>query len=575
MWAILIHDGRMFIIAFLILWLSLPALAQEVVPEPASGFSEKQAVISEDVMVVAAHPLAVEAGKAMLAKGGTAVDAAIATQLVLNLVEPQSSGIGGGGFMLHYDGEADKLTSYDGREVAPAGAKPDMFLTSLGEPMDFMEAVRSGKAVGVPGLLAMLAKAHESHGKLPWRVLFQPTIRLAKEGFAISPRLEASIDYASQYPYSEAFAALYLTQDGQPKPAGSWLKNPSFAAALQDIADTGPEAFYKGELAERIAKVVQLSGGSLSPRDMYRYEAKERSPVCDDYRGYRVCGMGPPSSGAITMLQTLGMLRYISLQEPYDPEEVHVIMEAQKRAYADRNAYLADSDKVRLPEISAMLDKSYLKQRFDEIGPMASKVPAEPGEFDLNRGTFDWLGLPSTTHISIVDGQGNAVSMTSSVEHSFGSALMVDGFVLNNQLTDFSFRPDEDGVPIANAVAPGKRPRSSMNPMMVFTPEGKLHMVLGSPGGSSIIPYVTKTLIAVLDWQMPLQEALNAPHFMHKNTKAQVEEGAEDLAKALEVLGHEVYLGKQTSGVHAIMVREDGTLLGAADPRREGVASGL
>lgn len=547
----------------------------EIAPEPINSYNKKHPVTGNHYMAVTAHKLASEAAAAILKEGGNAIDAAITAQLVLNVVEPQSSGIGGGGFLLYYDARNDTLTSFDGRETAPSHATPTMFLDKEGTPIPFMKAVRSGVSVGTPGLLSLLHKTHKNYGKLEWKYLFQPSIKLAKNGFLISPRLHKSINYAIETPVSTSFKTLFLDNKHTAKPIGATLKNLPLANTLTNIAKKGPDYFYNGPIAKHIAATIKTHNGHLNIHDMKHYQAKERPPVCGTYRGYRICGMGLPSSGGITLLQTLAMLSSFTLDIPYSAHDIHLILEAEKRAFADRNHYLADSDHTIIPKRHQMLSPHYLHSRAQTINHnKASTTPQPPGNFNSNNGQDNSYDAPSTTHISIVDQDKNAVSLTSSVEHSFGSSIIVDGFILNNQMTDFSFHPTHNNKPVANAVAPGKRPRSSMSPTIIFAPDGTLHAVLGSPGGSSIIPYVRKTIIALLDWKMNLQEALNAPHFMHKNTHVTLEKGQEKFAKKLKKLGHNVSLKHHNSGVHAILINKDGTLTGAADPRREGLAIG-
>ncbi len=550
------------------------AMASDIAPEPESDWIEKTSFKAQSYIAVTADARATAAATSILHQGGSAIDAAIAAQMVLNLVEPQSSGIGGGGFLLYYDVSTDTLTSFDGRETAPAAADPEMFLDKHGKPFDFMKAVRSGNAVGTPGLLAMLELAHDQYGILNWSALFDHAIHLAKEGFVVSPRLHDAIVYAQKSDTSSAFNTLYLDGKGGAIPVGKFLRNAELADTFRDIQKKGADAFYRGERAERIEQAVRAHDGTLSTYDLEGYPPIERLPVCGDYRDNTICGMDAPSSGGITLLSTLGMLEYSELTSPYDAAELHLILEAQKRAFADRNRYITDPAFSEGMISEALLDERYLKKRAKEITSIASGK-AKPGEFDIAWGADASFDAPATTHISIVDSEGNVASLTSSVEHSFGSGIVVDGFVLNNQLTDFSFTPEEGGKPVANAVAPEKRPRSSMTPTIVFGKNGKVRYVLGSPGGHSITPYVTKTLIALIDWQMRPQAAVNAPHFMHKNgVAAEIEEGNEPLAEALREMGHNVTVKPFSSGVNLIAIEADGRLIGAADPRREGSAMG-
>ena len=534
-------------------------------------------------MIAAANPLAAEAGLKMLRAGGGAVDAAIAAQMVLNLVEPQSSGMGGGGFMVHFSAASGRVDAYDGRETAPMTANPDMFLGADGQPMKFYDAVVGGLAVGVPGLLAMLETAHKAHGKLPWAALFEPAIALAEQGFFVSPRLAALVAKDGQLKTFSA-AREYFYPNGAPLVQGVLLKNPALAQTLTTIAKEGAQAFYRGAIADAVAATAAeapRNPGRLTPADMAGYQAKRREPVCLFYRVWLVCGMGPPSSGGLTTLQILGLLQGIDVKAlgPGSAEAVHVIAEASRLAFADRNTYIADPDFVPVPG-DAMLDPGYLKLRARAIKPDRAMDRAEPGmpgiegAFLYRPGDNQDKGL-STSHLSVIDDAGNALSMTSSIENAFGSRLMTRGFLLNNQLTDFEFRPERDGGPVANRAEAGKRPRSSMAPTLVFDGAGRVVMAVGSPGGSSIIGYVAKTLIAALDWDMNIQAALDMGHFVNRNgfTDLEINTPAAALKAPLEALGHDVRLRAMTSGLHAIRLR-GGRLFGAADPRREGVALG-
>jgi len=530
-------------------------------------------------MVATANPHATRAGLDILRAGGSAVDAAIAAQLVLNLVEPQSSGIGGGAFMLHYDAASGRLDAYDGRETAPASATPEMFLDDAGQPMDFWDAVIGGRSVGVPGLLRMLALAHRQHGRLPWARLFAPAIALSEEGFAVSPRLHhliAEDEDLKDFPEARRY---FFDAEGRPLAVGAKLRNPAFAATLRRIAEGGADAFYQGAIAAEIAATVQTAPRhptDMTLADLAGYRAKARPPVCAPYRRWTVCGMPPPTSGGVAVLEILGLLERFDLSAlaPESAEAVHLIAEASRLAFADRNRYLADSDFVEVP-VARLLDRGYLARRSRLIAPDKSLGVATPGLPTQNGAMPRQPQPPRTTHLVVVDAAGNAVSMTSSIESAFGSHLMAGGFLLNNELTDFSFEPLVDGRAVANRVAPGKRPRSSMSPTMVFDADGKLVLAIGSPGGSRIIGYVVKTIIAVLDWGLDVQAAIALPNFVNRNgpTDLEADTPLTALAPALAARGEAVRIVPMVSGLHGIAVTPGG-LEGGADPRREGVALG-
>ncbi len=564
-----------------------PAIAdaQGVQPEIATGAAARAQVMATREMAVAANPHAARAGAEILAAGGSAVDAAIAMQLVLNLVEPQSSGIGGGAFLLHYDAGNDLVTSHDGRETAPAAATAERFLNPDGSAPGYFEALVGGRSVGTPGLLRMLEDVHDRFGTLPWAELFEPAIALADEGFEISPRLAKLAGWAPTLRRLPVAAAYFLDADGKAKPAGTLLQNPDYAFGLRAIAEGGANAFYRGLLAgEMVAAVTgaAINPGDLTRGDLARYKAMERPPVCLTYREHRICGMGPPSSGGITVLQIMAFLSAhdMAALAPGSEQATHLIAEAGRLAYADRDRYIADPDFVDVP--AGLLDEAYLRHR----AALIDAARAGEGKAGLPPGARQgWLDapspeLPATSHLSVVDAEGNAVAMTTSIEFAFGSAVMVRGFLLNNQLTDFSFAPERDGELVANRVEPGKRPRSSMAPTLVFDADGKLKLVLGSPGGSRIICYVAKTLVAVIDWRMDVQAAVDSPNICNRNGKTDIERGTplEGLAEGLAARGHEVAIRDMNSGLHAIhLIRDgDGTvqMQGAADRRREGIAAG-
>jgi gamma-glutamyltranspeptidase/glutathione hydrolase len=571
--------GRFALVAAL-LW-GAGALAQPA-PEPASGFNARPAVEAQRFLLAAAHPLAVEAGYEILRRGGTAIDAAVAVQMVLNVVEPQSSGIGGGAFILHYSAADAKLAAYDGRETAPAAARGDRFSGADGKPLRFLEAVVGGKSVGTPGVLRALELAHAQHGKLPWPELFQPAIRLAAGGFPLSPRLHRLLEWVHPPGRDPAMQRMYYQDDGTPKPEGTQLRNPALADTLRIVAAQGADAFYSGAIASDITARVKdaPNPGDLSMADLAHYRALRREPVCAPYRQWKICGMPPPSSGGVAVLQVLGMLQRLAPQGmPAEPiRAAHLVAEAERLAYADRERYLADADFVPVPA-AGLLDPQYLATRAALVRPdhsLGRALPGMPPGVSLAELADDASPeLPSTSHMSIVDAAGNAVAMTSSIEFAFGSQQMVRGFLLNNQLTDFSFIAEQHGKAVANRVEPGKRPRSAMAPTMAFDISGKLVLVLGSAGGSAIINHVVKTLIGVLDWNQDVQQAIDLPNFGSRNGPTELERGtaAEDWAKPLQALGHEVRLIDMASGVHAIQRTRAGWR-GGADPRREGVARG-
>lgn len=577
--------GTRSIIAFG-LWLAAAstAAAQTMAPAPeaATGRTAKTLGTAQRYMAAAANPLAAAAGREILRAGGSATDAAIAIQLVLNLVEPQSSGIGGGAFFVYWDEAGRQMTTLDGRETAPKAAKPERFLGADGKPMKFVDAVVGGRSVGVPGTVRLLEEAHKRWGKLPWAEVFAPAIKLAEEGFAISPRLNGLLAQETNLGKDARAAAYFYEADGKPRPVGTILKNPAFAATLRAIAGRGADAFYEGAIAEDIVATVTghaTNPGDITLDDLAGYKVEERAPLCGRYRAYMLCGMGPPSSGAVAVQQILGMLetKDIARLGP-GAEAAHMFAEAGKLAFADRALYLGDPAFVSVPT-SGLIDEDYIRERARLISPDKAMAKASAGT-PPNKRAF--LFAPSegvengTSHISVIDAAGNAVSMTTTIEDGFGSRLMTrGGFLLNNELTDFSFAPSEDGKPVANRVEPGKRPRSSMAPTIVFDAFGRLYAVTGSPGGSQIIGYVAKTLVALLDWKMDPQRAVDLANFGNRNGPTELEKGteAEPWKATLEAKGHEVRLIEMTSGIQAIVKTPEG-YLGGADGRREGVAIG-
>lgn len=560
--------GLCFCLLPLSAWAQSPAR-----PEAASGYAPRPAVAARHYLAVTANPHATRAAVEMLREGGSAADAAIAAQLALNVVEPQSSGIGGGAFMLYWDAAKRRLAAIDGRETAPRAATPDRFAGAK-----FRDVVATGKSVGTPGVVALLAAAHARYGKLAWARLFEPAIRLAQFGFPVSPRLHQLLRDDAFLRGDAGARELYYHADGTPLAVGETLANPALAGSLRQIAAAGASAFYRGPIAVDIAAAARAKGGDLDVADLAAYQAKLREPVCGAYRVWRVCGMPPPSSGGITVLQMLELLERVPFAKaaPTSPQAVHWFAEAGRLAFADRKRYLGDADFVDVPQ-RELLAPDYLDARARLMGADASLGVAPPGRLPQRDALADDSApeIPATSHLSIVDAQGNAVAMTTSVEDAFGSRTLVDGFLLNNQLTDFSFMPAEDGRPAANRVEPGKRPLSSMAPTMVFDRRGRLVAVLGSPGGQRIINYVAQTLVALFDWQLAPDAAVALPHFGSRNGPAELERGefAERMKPALEALGDEVTSDEMTSGLHVI-VRRGERWIGAADPRREGVAAG-
>ena len=568
---------------------------KDLAPEPESKIVSLQTgdslainkiATGKKFMAVTANPHATKAAYAILEKGGSAVDAAIAAQMVLGLVEPQSSGIGGGAFMLYWDQQAQKLIAYDGRETAPMAADENLFIGQSGKPISFFDAVIGGKSVGVPGVVKMLEDAHNQYGVVSWSSLFDEAIHLSTTGFAVSERLNTLIKVVPKVAGREHIANYLFDNHGEPLSIGSTLKNPEYAETLKILAQNGSDTFYRGQLAQKMVEASHRdkNQGKLSLTDFFLYEAKQRPPLCKKILSYKICGMGPPSSGASTTLAILGMLENLVNNGENNQEvlNAHYFVEASRLAFADRNTYIADPDFINVP-VAQLLDAAYLQQRSQLVSDdrLMDKVGA--GQFHTpDIGQYLMQPSPelvSTTHLSIVDQFGNAVSMTSSIETAFGSRLMVGGFILNNQLTDFSFVPrTSDKALVANRVQGGKRPRSSMSPMIVFDTDNENNnrpiLIIGSPGGKKIIPYVARVLYEVLFFDSALAEAIERPHILNTGRQVEIEKGAsEKIMTALKALGHKPVVKPQTSGLHAIS-RHNDEWLGVADPRREGVALG-
>jgi gamma-glutamyltranspeptidase/glutathione hydrolase len=569
-------------------FLALNGTARAADPEGESQRIAKAEVVTHKYMVVAANPLASKAGADMLAAGGSAADAAIAAQLVLTLVEPQSSGLGGGGFLTFYDHANDKLIVYDGRETAPASDTDALFLGPDGQPLPFMTASIGGKPVGVPGIVRLLEAVHKDYGKLPWAKLFEPAIKLAEDGFAVSPRLNWWLTTAqSVLGNAPDLKARFYTPDGAPLPVGAILKSPELAKTLHSLAEHGATAFYSGPLAEEIVKTVNLgvgaegrpSPGGMTLDDLKNYQAIRREAVCGPYRRYEICGAGPPSAGAVGVIEILGML------QRFDPTQLtpgvartyHLFAEASRRAFADRDAYLGDPATVDVP-VKGLIDPTYLLMRSGTIDRSQATPNVGPGDPPGKHAAaapdagFETAG---TSHMSIVDAAGNGVSFTTTVNGPFGSFLMAGGFILNNQLTDFSFRPEINGKKVANRVQGGKRPRSSMAPLIVFEGRRHLRLLIGSPGGSKIIDYVALAMVAHLDWGLGIQQAVDHGNVVNTGGRTELEQDTPvaAFADALTGMGHQVEITSETSGLHAIAVMKDG-LHGGADGRREGAAIG-
>lgn len=539
-----------------------------------------ESVVGNDWMIVTANPYATDIGAAILRGGGTAADAMVAAQAVLGLVEPQSSGMGGGGFLVWYDSKSGELTTLDGRETAPLLANDRLFQNHNGEPIKFWDAVIGGRSVGVPGMPALLELAHSKWGKVQWADLFKQATALAEHGFIVSDRLSGLLEHEHTRMSSSTKAKSYFFPKGQPLAQGELLINRDYAALMRQLADNGSDIFYFGPIADAIVYKVRentRNPGLLNHEDLANYAVKERPALCTKFRNYEVCGMGPPSSGAIGVGQILGMINKFPKGKIRDPQTLRLIGDATRLAFADRGRYVADGDFVSVPT-KELVEEQYLSKRASLLN-RRNAIPVVTAGEPIASLTHRWapdlsIEKPSTTHVSIIDAYGNALSLTSSIENAFGSRLMTNGFLLNNQLTDFSFRSSANGTPIANRVEGGKRPRSSMAPTIVLE-DGKIVLLIGSPGGSRIIPYVSNTIVAILDWGLDVQEAVSQPHAVNRFGIYEIEEGTSltGLKKWLQELGYEIKERPLNSGLNVIL-KKDGKLYGGSDPRREGIAIG-
>ena len=559
---------------------SLPALpAAAAAPPPLTPAAGGKSGVGR-TMVSAANPLAVEAGLRVLRAGGGAIDAAVAVQAVLGLVEPQSSGLGGGAFMIYYDGKTHKVTAYDGREVAPMGASPSMFIGPDGKPLSFAEAVVSGRATGVPGAIAMLYAAQKDHGKKRWASLFDESERLARQGFEVSPRLANYLQ--GRFPQStQPDVVRYFTKpDGQKYQVGDVLKNPAYADTLTRLAKKGPKALLEGPTAQRI--VARLHDdplpSTMTLADLKGYRPKVTAPLCRAYRIYQVCTPQPPSGG-VGLLELLGILEKtdIASRGPADPRAWYIFAQASRLMYADRDHYIGDPAYVKAP-VDGLLDPAYAAERAALIGDTAGAVTWGRPQGAMARGEDRTQEPAGTSSFAIADADGNVLAITTTVESLFGTGRMVDGFFLNNQLTDFSFSPTEsDGTPAANAVAGGKRPRSTMSPTLVLDQDGKLVAAIGSPGGGAIVAYVGKTLVGLLDWKLPMDQAINLPNVVARGPVVGTEDGMDAaIVASMKAKGLNVAPNRgENSGLHGLVALPDGRFMGAADPRREGVAVGF
>ncbi len=556
---------------------SLLSSTQSIAPEQGYGLTKQKLTHANEFMVASANPLATQAGYDILAQGGSAIDAMVAVQTTLSLVEPQSSGLGGGAFVVYWDNDNKRLTTFDGRETAPMSVDGELFMKE-GKALDFMDAVVGGRSVGVPAVPLLMHELHGRYGKLSWNKLFDTPIRLATDGFVVSPRMASSIKSNEQSLSKHQSTANYFLPNGKPLQEGDLLTNPEFASTVQVLATQGVQPFYHGKYAQNIVQVVNDADnkGSLAMADFGAYQVIERHPVCANYRQYQVCGMDAPSSGGIALGQIVGVLNTFSPDEltMNQANTLRILGDASRLAFADREKYVADPKYATVPT-QEMLSQSYLKERAELIkNTKLALNNVQAGDFSTTYAPAPSLELPSTSHISIVDKYGNVLSMTTSIENAFGSTLMANGYLLNNELTDFSFEPTKDGKLVANRVEGGKRPRSSMAPTIIMH-DGKPYMAVGSPGGSRIIGYVAKTLVAHVDWGMDIQQAINYPNVLNRFGVYELEENtaASDLSQPLIDLGYKTDIRDLNSGVQAIVITDDG-LQGGADPRREGKVMG-
>ena len=546
----------------------------------ACAVAKPPSVAKQTAAVVAANPMAVDAGIEILRKGGSAVDAAVAVQAMLGLVEPQSSGIGGGSFMMYYDAGTHKITALDGREKAPAGASPNMFLDEQGKPMSYVQAVRTGRSTGVPGAVRMLADAQARFGKLPWRELFTPAIRAATDGFKVPQRLATFLSPNFAFPATPEIRALFHRPDGQPLQAGDEFKNPLYAATLRRLAAEGPKALYEGSIAEQIIKKTHEEPypGTMTLQDLASYQVDSSQPLCRPYREYSVCVPPPPSSG-VNLLQFLTILDHTDIADrgSSDSQAWFLFAQASRLMYADRDRYVADPQFIPVP-VERLLDPTYLAERTRLIGEHFGPPPEAGQLASAVRGRDATREAEGTSHFVVMDAAGNVVSMTTTVESVFGSGRTVGGFVLNNQLTDFSFRPTDEHGPVANAVQGGKRPRSSMAPIIVLDHSGHFVAAFGSPGGSSILDYNTKTAVGVLAWKLSMQAAIELPNLIARGNDiaGEVDRFSPEVLAGLREKGINLTPGRaENSGLHGLLLKPDGTLEGGADSRREGVVKML